>query len=110
MATTPKVLYRNLIGTIEESVYTVPADTTTIITGIVVCNNTASTATLTLSVVPNEEVADTTNRIMNTEELDGNQSASIKYNLPMQVGDFISGLQGTENALTVTIYGIEITE
>jgi len=110
MPTLAKVLYRGLIGTVEETVYTVPAATTTIITGMVVCNNTALAATLTLSVVPDEGAADLPNRIMNTEEIDGRESTSLKYTLPMQTGDFISGLQGTENALTVTIYGVEITQ
>jgi len=108
MVTTPKVLYRGRINTAEQTVYTVPVNKIAIITGITLCNNGVDMSTLTLSVVPNGDVASLDNRIMNMEEFDFKSSISLKYNIPMQSGDFISGLQGTENAITITISGVEI--
>ena len=48
MATVTKALARKAAATSSETLYTVPASTTTVITNIAVCNNAATSATFTI--------------------------------------------------------------
>lgn len=108
MAITGKVLYRGQPGTTESTLYTVPASTTTVITGIVLANTTATDATVSLSVVPSGGTAGAANRILEGVTVSAKSSFFIDgLSLPMATGDFISGLQGTAGAITVTISGVE---
>ena len=49
MATTSKTLFRGAASTSSTTLYTVPSATTTIVTNIIVTNNTVSDKTYTLS-------------------------------------------------------------
>ena len=49
MATTPTVLFRGAAATSNTSLYTVPSSTTTIVTEIMVVNNTVSGGTFNIS-------------------------------------------------------------
>lgn len=49
MATTSKTLARTAAATSSATLYTVPADTTTVVTNIVITNTTVSPQTFTLS-------------------------------------------------------------
>ena len=48
MATTTKALFRGAAALTSTTLYTVPASTTTVISNIAVCNNTATAGTFTI--------------------------------------------------------------
>jgi len=109
MLTKPKVIYRGQPGATETKLYTVPEGKNLVkITEIIISNTTAVAATISLSVVPLGGTAGVTNRIKVAEEIAANKSEVVEVEIPMQVGDFISALQGTAGSLTLTISGEEI--
>lgn len=93
-------------STTETTVYTVPGATSAIIKEIVIANNTASAATLQISVVPSAGTAGDTNRIVNGVSFPANSISTIDLMIVMATGDFISIKQGTASALTCTISGV----
>jgi hypothetical protein len=105
---TPKKLYTGQPGTTATTLYTAPASTTTIIKNIIICNTTATDATLTLSLVPSGGSAGTTNRIMSALVIKANDTVAMDLSGLLSTGDFISALQGTSAALTVHISGVEV--
>lgn len=109
MPYTVKKLYTGQPGTSATTLYTAPASTTTIIKNIIICNTTASAASLTLSLVPSGSAAGTTNRIMSALSINANDTVAMDLSGVLATGDFISGLQGTSSALTIHIAGVEVT-
>jgi len=110
MLTKPKVIYRGQPGAVEAKIYTVPEGNGNpiLVKEIIITNTTAVAATITLSVVPAGGTAGVTNRIKVAEEIAASKSETIEVEIPMQIGDFISAVQGTAGSLTLTISGEEI--
>lgn len=108
MAYTPKKLYTGQPGTSAGTLYTAPASTTTIIKNIIICNTTASDATLTLNLVASGGSAAESNRIMSTLNVRANDTVAMDLSGILATGDFISGSQGTSSALTLHITGVEV--
>jgi subtilase family serine protease len=87
--------------------YTVPAGNTAVVKEIIVANNTGNNnATITLSIVPSGQTAGPLNRICAGKVVPANDVVVFALSTVMNAGDFISGLQGTNGALTVTISGV----
>jgi len=108
MITKPKGMYQGQPGILETTLYTVPEGNTMVLKEIIITNTSALAATISLSVVPAGNVAGVTNRIKVAEEIAANKSETFEVEIPMKVGDFISGLQGTADSITLTISGEEI--
>lgn len=87
------------------TLYTVPASTDVKITSIVLCNVTALPATVTLAVVTAAGTAGITNEIVSAMSVNASQVIVLELPIYMSAADFIAGLQGTANAITVTISG-----
>lgn len=98
-------LYSGQPGTSEGTLYTVPASTDVKVAQIVLCNTTGSPATVSLSTVASGGTASNTNRLLAGVSVDANAVVVIDLNVYMTAGDFLSGLQGTASAITVTISG-----
>lgn len=106
MTITAARLYQGQPTTAEQTLYTVPANNTAIVKEIIVTNNTGSNATITLSIVPSGQTAGPLNRICTGKVVPANDVVVFALSTVMNSGDFISGLQGTNGALTVTISGV----
>lgn len=110
MATyTPKQLFQTVATASFVTQYTVPASTSTIVKEIVVCNTTTSSATLSVSFVPNAGSAGTTNAVISAAPIAANSTVIYTFSQVLPTGAFISLLAGTASALTVTGSGIEAT-
>lgn len=98
-------LYQGQPTTSEATLYTVAALTNVKLQSIIVCNTTATAATLSLSVVTAAGTAGVTNRILAAFSVAANDTVTIDVPVEMGAADFLSGLQGTASALTLTISG-----
>lgn len=105
---TPKKLYTGQPATSAATIYTAPASTTTIIKNILICNTTASSATVTLNLVASGGSAAANNRILSTYSVNANDTVAIDLSGILATGDFISAVQGTSSAITLHITGVEV--
>lgn len=105
---TPKKIYTGQPSTSPATIYTAPASTTTIIKNILICNTTASAATVTLNLVASGGSAGVNNRILSTYTVTPNDTVAIDLSAVLSTGDFISAVQGTSSALTLHITGVEV--
>ncbi|MFF3249742.1 hypothetical protein ACFYWP_01760 [Actinacidiphila glaucinigra] len=101
MANVPKKLFRGVASTTLTGVYTVPADTTTIITNIVVANAGTSSASIlvklgAITLIPNTPVP-------------GNGMITLDVTQVMDVAGQLVEVQGTSTSLGVHISGVEVT-
>lgn len=101
MAAVPKKLYANKPSTGSTTLYTVPANSTTIVKNIVLCNTSGSTATITLNA--------SGQAVMSSLKVDPNDTVTMDLSLVLAAGDTISGLQGTPGAISVYISGVEVS-
>lgn len=102
-------LYQGQIGTAETTVYTVGTSNTHTKVHkfqVTVANVATTDATLSLSIVPSGDIAGSANRILESVNVSANSVANLTFNQVLDTGDFISGLQGTSEALTITISGV----
>jgi hypothetical protein len=113
---TPQRLYQGQPATTEAELYTAPANTTNnpspgataILKSMVICNTTASAATLTLYLVPSGGSAGAGNMLYNALSVAAGATTVIDLEQYMEAGEFLAGLQGTASALTVTLSGVTI--
>jgi hypothetical protein len=98
-------LYQGQPGTGNATLYTMPAGGVAAITEILLCNSTASAATVTLNVVPAGGTAAVTNLIVGDFSVPAKDVIVVSLSSALRAGDFIAGLQGTSAAVTVTICG-----
>lgn len=99
MATTSKVLARTAASTINTTLYTVPALTTTVVTNILVANTASSAATFDLSLNGVQ--------IFNDTAIAANSTAMFDLK---QVLDATQTIQGLASATSVNFHisGVEI--
>lgn len=109
MAYTPARLYQGQPGTTEGVIYTVPAGQKVIVKQIVLANVTSSAATISISLVPSGGTAGNANRIVPGVGVNGNSVVVIDMAQVMNAGDFLSAVQGTAGAITVTISGVVVS-
>ena len=96
MAYTPKRLYTGQPGTTATTLYTASGSTTT-------------SATLTICIVPSGGSQAASNQIVSALPLAGNATITFENIGMLNTGDFISALQGTTSAISLHIYGVEVT-
>jgi hypothetical protein len=107
MATvTPKRLYLGQPGTSATTLYTVPANTTTILKSIVMTNTTGTAATVTIGI--NGTAA--ANQIVPAVSVGANDTKIVDgVNIILNTGDTLQALQGTASAITLVISGAEVS-
>ena len=98
-------IYSGQPGITEGTIYTVPASTNAKITEIVLTNTSSAPATVSLSAVPSAGTAGNTNRLLSNLSVDGNSVVIMDMSVFLDTGDFLSAIQATSGAITVTISG-----
>jgi len=112
----PAMLYQGQPGTTEASLTlrpfnaaAVPANTKVIIKQILLANNAAAAAAVSISLVPSGGTAGAANRIVPNVSVNANSVVAIDMSQVMEPGDFLSAVQGTAGAITVTISGVVVS-
>jgi|GEM_PF-2143474 hypothetical protein len=110
-------MYQGQPGTAATTLYTAPAvssnvtspSATAYITEIILTNTTATDAKITLGIVPNGSSLGVGNEIMTAVTVPAN---SVQYfsglKTYMNAQSFLSALQTTASAITLTISGVEV--
>jgi hypothetical protein len=93
------------IGNSEETLYTVPAATTAILRNIHIANTTSSAATIKLSI--GADAAGT--RILSDLSVPANGTYDWSGFLVLAATETLRATGGTNNALTLTASGVEVT-
>ena len=110
MAYTPRVLYpTGYPSTTGTVLYTVPGSSSIIVKNIVLANTTANEATITLHIVPNSGSAAASNAILYDYAISGRGVSTLDCSIVMSSSSFLYAVNGTNNAITATISGVEIT-
>jgi hypothetical protein len=99
-------LYQGQVPASATTLYTVPAVTTAIVKHIRAVNGTASDRTLKLW---HDGTADA-NLILPAATIVAGGWAEFDGNILMEAGDTLSGQASVATAITVTVYGDEVTE
>jgi hypothetical protein len=100
MADTLKRLTKGTLGTTSATLYTVPASTKTILKEIILCNKTATDATVTITIDGAT--------IIGAKTVTKNDTYVIEFHSVIETGITITGLAGTTNAIDYYISGIEV--
>lgn len=110
MAYTPTILYPSgYPSSGGETLYTVPANTTTIVKNIVMTNTANDDATLHISVVPPSGSPSPSNRIASGLSVPANGINTLDVSIVMPSGGSLHATNNTNQAIAVTISGVEIT-
>jgi len=104
-----KALVQFVAASSETTQYTVAASTTTIVKSILLCNTTATSRDLSISVVPSGGTAGVANRILAVFPLPPFVTAFLDVHIVMETGGFISAICSAASAITVTVAGLEET-
>jgi hypothetical protein len=99
MATTPKLMYRGAAALTDTTLYTVPADTTAIVTDIVVTNTDSTAATFTIKF--------DTVEVLSGATLAANSTATFELKQVLEAADVVSGL-ASATTVKFHISGVEI--
>lgn len=109
----PRQLYQGQPGTGASTLYTAPAlsanvtspSATAYVTEIIICNTTASAATITIGI--NGVAA--SNQLIGAITINANDTKVISgIRTLMPAGSTLQALQGTASAITLTISGVEV--
>lgn len=108
---TPKILYKGQPGTGAGNLGSaVPAGKKWVIKQIVLVNTTATAATVTLDLNDSGEAgAQVTNRIVGGVSVAANDVVTLDLSAVLDAAGQINGLQGTAAAITVHVYGYEVS-
>jgi len=109
MAFTEKKLVVQSLGTATSTLYTTPADTTTILRDIHVCNNSTANCYFSLWLVPSGTSATDSNVMFKEWDVPANDFVHWTGWQVLNVGDTIQGLSENDGQITVHISGAEIT-
>lgn len=116
MAYTPRMIYQGQPGTDEDALTlrpfgdtSVPANTKVILKQIILANTSSASATVAISLVPSGGTAGAANRIVPDVSVGANSVVTIDLSQVMEPGDFLSAVQGTAEAVTVTISGVVVS-
>jgi hypothetical protein len=109
MAYTPKLLYATgYPATGGTTLYTVPVSTGVIVKNILLTNTTGEEAWVTLHIVPEGGSIQNSNKILSSYGVPGNGIAAVDCSVVMDSGSRIVGFNGQNNAVSVTVSGVEI--
>lgn len=105
MADTYKVLYQGQLSTASGTVYTVPSGAQTIVKSMRIVNTSASSTTVKLWQGGSAD----SNVILPATTVDAGGFAEFEGTLTMAASTTLAAQAGANTAITVTIYGLEIT-
>lgn len=109
MAYTPKILYPSgYPSNGGETIYTVPANTSTIVKNIVMTNTTNNDASIHISIVPPSGSAASSNRIASDLTIPANGINTLDISVVMPSGGSLHATNITNQAIVLTISGVEI--
>ena len=91
------------------TVYTAPASTQTEVKVCWICNTTASDVTLELWHVASGGSASDANKLMPAVTIPANDFKKIQADWQMSTSDTIQAKGSTNVAITITLYGVEIS-
>ena len=104
---TPLEIYQGQPGTAETTFATVPASRQWVVKEIVLCNATATDATVTIHARRGGAAADATRRIASALTVKANETIYWPCSIVLNTGGILSGLASAATAITVTISGEE---
>lgn len=93
------------LGTSAATVYTVPAATTATVRDVLVCNETGSAATLTISIGTDGAGK----RICKDLSIPANTTWQLACGTVLAAAEVLQAYSGTASALTLTVSGVETT-
>jgi hypothetical protein len=96
-------------NTSDANLYTVPANTQTIVSTISVTNDTATAATFRIHTRLNGAAAGAVNALYFDAPLAANSTLLVTAGLSLSAGDIITVRSGTADALTFQAFGSEVT-
>ena len=105
MAETYKKVIQELVNSSNETLLTVAANTTVIIKSMRAVNTTGSAATLKLF----HDGTANENMILPFVTVAANGWAEFDGTIIMEAGDTLIGISGTNEAINLTAYGLELT-
>jgi hypothetical protein len=109
MATTYKILGQSApAGTSNVDLYTVPADTQTVVSTLFVTNVTAAAAICRIYVRKNGAAASDSNALVKDGPVGANDFKAVTTGITLDAGDIITVQSGTASALTFHLYGSEV--
>lgn len=110
MATRYKTLGQlDLTTTSLTDLYTVPAGIDTVVSTVIVANRTASADTFRLAIRVNGDAISNKHYIAYDVPVAANDSTTLTLGISLQATDVVSVQAGTANALSINIYGAEVT-
>ena len=98
-------LYSGQPATSEGTLYAVPANTNAKVTEVIITNTSSGSATVSLSAVPSGGSAGAGNRLFANLSVDANSLVILDMSVFLDTGDFLSAVQATSGAITLTISG-----
>lgn len=99
----------DLTTTVLTDLYTVPAATSTVVSTIIVANRTASAVTYRIAIRTDGDAISNKHYIAYDISLGANDSVTLTLGITLAATDVVSVSAGTANALSVNIFGTEIT-
>jgi hypothetical protein len=102
-------LYEGQPTTSETTLYTTPAGREVNLTEVIAVNTSGTAAVFSLSIVPSGGTAGATNRVLAGQSIAANTEQRFQFDEELSAGDFLSGIQTTGGAVTLTIGGNPIT-
>lgn len=100
-----KLLYQNQVPSSATTLYTVPSATSTLVKTMRIVNTSASAATIRIW----QNGTGDANAILPATSIDAGGFAEFEGTFTLGASDFISAQAGTASAITLTIWGVEIT-
>lgn len=110
MANAYKVLGQaDLTTTNLTTVYTVPSSTESVISTVILANRTASATTFRIAIRPDGASISNSHYIAYDVPLAANDSTTLTLGITVNAADLIDVQAGDANAISVNIFGTEIT-
>lgn len=95
-------------ATTNTTIYTCPASTQTVVSSVVVCNRSASSATFRIAVRPNGDALANQHYIAYDQPILGNETTSWSIGLTVDASDLVV-VYASSADLTFSLFGSEIT-
>ena len=110
MANAYKVLGQaDLTTTNLTTVYTVPSSTESVISTVILANRTASATTFRIAIRPDGAAISNSHYIAYDVPIAANDSTTLTLGITVNAADLIDVKAGDANAISVNIFGTEIT-
>ena len=109
MAETYKKLAQGQLATSVGRLYLCPANTTTIVRHIRLVNTDSDIHSVTMHHIDSGVTPSGATNILNAVNLAAGGWAEFDGTIIMEAGDTLVGISGTDEAINLTVYGLELT-